>query len=93
MASGMGSRLTDLNRWPSLYNDSHFEIHCAARDFGCVVDSLVNRLINLLLNLLCLLDTGFWAFLFSLRASQVAQAKTGLVGNGVLDCAFENMAA
>ena len=44
------SRLTDLNRWPSLYNDSRFEIHCAAVDLGCTVDFLINCLINLLLN-------------------------------------------
>jgi len=47
--SGMGSRLTDLNRWPSLYNDSLCETHCAAVVLGCVCDLKVNRLINLLL--------------------------------------------
>ena len=49
------SRLTDLNRWPSLYNDSCFEIYCVASDLGCVVDFLINRLINLLVNPGCLI--------------------------------------
>ena len=89
----MGSRLTDLNLWPSLYNDSGFEIRCTAGLLCCVCDLKVNRLINFLIDYLRLTGISLWDLLSSLRASQVAQAKAGLVGNSVVDCALENMAA
>ena len=46
----MVSRLTDLNRWPSLWNDSRHEIYCAASNLGCVAEFLINQLIDLPLN-------------------------------------------
>ena len=89
--SEMGSRLTDLNRWP--LQGHLLEIHCAPGDLGCFFDSKVNRFINRLLNLLCLMGISLWALFCSLRASQVALSKAGLLANGVVDCALANMSA
>jgi len=60
--SGKGSRLTDLNRWPSLYKDLSCESECGASDFSCVSASKINPFINLLVIPPSRLDAfdGFW---------------------------------
>ena len=49
---GSESRLTDLNRWPSLCNESCLEIYSTIRGFGFIADCLINQLVNLLFNYL-----------------------------------------
>ena len=48
--SELKCRITDLNRWPSLYNDSCLELYSSIRDLGCIADYLINRLVNMLRN-------------------------------------------
>jgi len=88
IVAGQRSRTDGLRYTVTLVGRS-----CAASDPGFIFVSLINRLIILLLNLLCLTGICLWALLPSFRTGQVAQAKAGLLGNGVLDCAFEHMAA
>jgi len=63
------------------------------RDLGFIFVFLINQLINLLLNHWCLIGISLWPLLPSFRTGQVALAKAGLLGNGVVDRALENMAA